>query len=341
MDSVLNQKEIDSLDRLNQRHKQLTTPNQFVQLAEKGMNLVPKEVKSFVSNIGNTLSEQELYKQCLEQLGTGFKVVLEQASKFSVNKESILKDLRKVSQVRGYEEITTLRSYDIAKVVATYKTKDLALAFSEGAITGFAGFAGLPFNLVLSNFLYFRAVQAIAMYYGYDIQNDSGELVLASTVFSNALSPSQSLTQNDLSAAVTKLMLISKATIVGQTAKKGWADMAGKNSVTLLLTQIRALSNKQAQKALAKAGQKGLENTLFKEVFELMGKKITQKAIEKSIPYISAGISALIDTAQMNQVLEYADVFYQMRFITEKEQRIEQLRQLEKEQVVDAIYREL
>lgn len=85
---------------------------------------------------------------------------------------------------------------------------------------------------------------------------------------------------------------------------------------------MRALANKAAQKALEKAGQKGLENTLFKEVFEQIGKKLTKDAIGKSIPYFSAAFSALVDTAQMNQVLEFADIFYQKRFIMEKENRI-------------------
>lgn len=40
----------------------------------------------------------------------------------------------------------------------------------EGGGTGAFGFWGLPFNLVLSTFLYFRAVQSIAMFYGYDVK---------------------------------------------------------------------------------------------------------------------------------------------------------------------------
>lgn len=37
----------------------------------------------------------------------------------------------------------------------------------------------MPFNLGLSTFLYYREVQSVAMYYGYDIKNDTAELVIA------------------------------------------------------------------------------------------------------------------------------------------------------------------
>ena len=70
-----------------------------------------------------------------------------------------------------------------------YRKHDLTVALVEGAATGVFGFAGLPFNIVLSTFLYFRAVQSIAMFYGYDIKNDPTELIIAGDVFMNALSP--------------------------------------------------------------------------------------------------------------------------------------------------------
>lgn len=92
-----------------------------------------------------------------------------------------------------------------------------------------------------------------------------------------------------------------------------------------MLTQMRALANKAAQRALEKAGQKGLENSVFREAFEQIGRKITLKTVGKTVPIASAVIGALIDTAQMNVVLEFADIFYQKRFILEKEKRINYL----------------
>ena len=101
--------------------------------------------------------------------------------------------------------------------------------------------------------------------------------------------------------------------------------MAEKNGVTLLLTQMRALAHGAAKKALEKAGKQGLERTAFSEVFEQIGKKLTQKSLSKAMPYVGAAIGATIDTAQMVQIIKYANVFYCKRFILEKESRISAL----------------
>ncbi len=213
----------------------------------------------------------------------------------------------------------------MSKLVNAYKDQDLLTAFIEGGVTGVAGFWGLPFNLVLSTFLYFRAVQSIAMFYGYDVKNNSEELVIASEVFARALSPSSNDTNSELTGIIGKVMLMTQASLVKQTAKKTWTDMATRGGMPLLLAQMRALANKTAQKALEKAGAKGLENSLFREVFEQIGRKLTLKMVQKAVPVISAVFGALIDTAQMKTVLEYADIFYQKRFILEKEGRINNL----------------
>ena len=188
-------------------------------------------------------------------------------------------------------------------------------------MTGAMGFWGLPFNIVLITFLFYRAVQSIAMYYGYDVKNDSSELIIASEVFINSLSPASS-DLNEMSGMIGKVMLISKATAVGQGVKKGWTEMASRGGVELLLTQMRALAHKSPQKALENVGAKGLEKSIFKDIFEQIGKRLTQKAIAKSVPLVSGVIGALFDSAQMKKVLEYADVFYNKRYLLEKEDRI-------------------
>lgn len=118
---------------------------------------------------------------------------------------------------------------------------------------------------------------------------------------------------------------MTEITTVKQVSKKTWEEMASSGGITLLICQIRALANKAAKNALEKTGQKGLEESLFKSVFEQIGKKLTKQAVGKSIPVVSAVIGALFDIAQMNKVLEYADVFYNKRFLIEKEVRINTL----------------
>ena len=98
---------------------------------------------------------------------------------------------------------------------------------TQGAGLGAAGFIGLPFNLVISTFLFFRAVQTIGLFYGYDVKNNPVELEIASEVFVNSMNPSDNETSG-LSGTIAKIMLITETTVVKQTAKKGWEAMANK-----------------------------------------------------------------------------------------------------------------
>lgn len=321
---ILNKKEQNSLDILTARYNKLIEPSKIAKIGKKAGELVPEKIKTLGKDLGISISEQQLYTQMMNLVGKGFKTIEEQAAKFSISEKQIVAKINKKSkqQITNIEEICLVRSYDISKAISNNKWQDILAAAVEGGGTGAVGLFGLPFNIVLSTFLYFRAVQSIAMFYGYDVKNDSAELVIASDVFAHALSPAKNDVNNEMTSIIGKIMVMSQAATVKQMSKKTWTDMAARGGVPLLLTQMRALANKAAQKALEKAGQKGLENTLFKEVFEQIGKKLTKDAIGKSIPYFSAAFSALVDTAQMNQVLEFADIFYQKRFIMEKENRI-------------------
>ncbi len=158
----------------------------------------------------------------------------------------------------------------------------------------------------------------------YDIKNDPDEMIIAAEVFTQSLSPGGT-PEGELSVTISKIMSLSVSTTVKQTAKKTWSDMATKNVVTRLITQMRALAHKSAQKALEKAGQKGLEKSIFKDIFEQIGRKLTLKSVERVVPFLSAVIGAAFDTVTMKQVIKYSTIFYEMRFIQEKETRINEL----------------
>jgi hypothetical protein len=284
---VVNQKETSSLDVLTRRYNKLIAPSKIAKISKKAGELIPEKVKLLGGELTEGISTQELYKQAMELVADGFKVIEEQAAKFSISEKTIIKKVNSVvpeHEITDLNEICFARSYKLSKLVNRYKSHDRLAAFVEGGITGAFGFWGLPFNLALSTFLYFRAVQSIAMFYGYDVKNDSAELVIASEVFSSALSPLKNDVNNEVSSIIGKIMLMSQTAVVKQTAKKTWTDMATRGGVPLLLTQMRALAHKSAQKALEKAGAKGLERSVFKDVFEQIGRKLTLKTVQKFVP---------------------------------------------------------
>ncbi len=99
---------------------------------------------------------------------------------------------------------------------------------------------------MLSTFLYFRAVQAIALSYGYDVKNNPAELEIAGQVFSCALG-SNDIEGNDtvsaeMGAIVAKIMMVSEMATVKQAAAKGWANMAAHGGMGLLFSAAASSS---------------------------------------------------------------------------------------------------
>lgn len=56
-------------------------------------------------------------------------------------------------------------------------------------------------------------------------------------------------------------------------------------------------------------------------MFEQIGKRLTKKSVTRFIPVVSGAIGAAFDTVQMNKIVTFADIFYQKRFILEKQLR--------------------
>ncbi|WEV73061.1 EcsC family protein [Bifidobacterium sp. ESL0790] len=321
---ILDAKECEEFEALDNRFKKLTTPGRVASVGKTLAEHVPENIKEKAETFKDSISERDIYKRAMEIASKGFHVLEEQAAKYSVNEAGVVKNLNAVLEdetVNRIDDICFMRSYDVSKAANKYSSHNVGAAVVEGASTGAMGVAGIPLSLVMSTFLEYRAVQTIAMAYGYDVKNDPDELVIAGGVFSAALNPHGS-NGAGIPDSVAKFMAIAEAQSIKQTAKKGWAAMAGKGGPALMLAQIRALANAAAEKALQKVGQKGLENSVFKTIFEQVGRKMTLKVIDHAVPVVSAGFGALFDTAQMSQVLQYADIFYHKRFLTEKKDRI-------------------
>ena len=130
-------------------------------------------------------------------------------------------------------------------------------SFVEGGATGLFGFAGIVPNIVTSTFCYYRAVQSIAMSYGYDVKNDADELMIASEVFATALAP-RGNASGEMAGIIGKIMMISEAEAIKQTVKKGWTEMAARGGVALLLTQMRAWLTVRQRRLFRRRAKKGL-----------------------------------------------------------------------------------
>lgn len=326
-DPVIDAKEEKAFKELTKRYEKLCEPGLVLKAGKKIGDLVPKSVLEKISEATDAVSEQELYSAALGTVADGFKQMQKLAARYTLGEADIVKKLDKAIpeyDVDSIEEACFARSYNLARLVNTARAQNMGLAFVEGAATGAPGFAGIPFNLAFSTFLYFRAVQSIAMFYGYDVKNNADELEIAAQVFSQAMAPGQDDGMG-LGGTIGKIMLISELQGVKQTAVKTWTDMAARGGIGLLVTQMRALANASARKALENVGAKGLEQTVFKNVFEQIGKRLPMKTVERAVPFVSGAIGALFDASQMNKVLEYADIFYQKRFLAEKEVRVNEL----------------
>ncbi|MBQ2957418.1 MAG: EcsC family protein [Clostridia bacterium] len=324
---IIDEKEERSLAELTDRYTRLLEPNLLGKMGKAVGGIIPEGLKVVGKATVDSIADAKLYQEAMKVIAEGFSMLESQAAKFSISESAILQKVNGVvvdNEITEVTEICLARGYELSRLVNAYKIQDQLWALGEGGVTGVFGFAGLPFNLVLSTFLFYRAVQSVAMFYGYDVKNDPSEMVIASEVFVSALGPTRG-GSTEMSSLIAKIMLISELTTVKQAAKKTWEKMAVQGGIGLVLTQIRALANSAAAKALEKAGRKGLENSLFSGVFRQIGKGLTKKAISKSIPYFSAVLGACFDTVQMKRILEYADVFYNKRFLVEKEVRVHSL----------------
>lgn len=322
-DPVLDEREQRELDELAERYKALTEPGLFERAGQAAFGLLPPQVKDAAQEVAETLTQQQLYGQMMKIVAEGFGTLERMASVATVSENQVLAAFGGAAG-NGPEQlgdICLMRAYDVARVANDQNYQHILAAFAEGGATGAVGFAGIPFNIVFGTFLYYRAVQSVAMFYGYDVKNDPAELVIASEVLSVAFAPKGA----DLGGAVGmvgKVMALAETATVGQVVKKGWTAMAQRGGACLLITQMRALAHASARKALERAGKEGIERSVFRNVFEQIGKRLPQKAVQRGVPVVGGIIGALFDTGQMQRTLAIADAFYHKRFLVEKELRV-------------------
>lgn len=263
-DSVLDARELHDLDLLTKRYEKLCEPGPIAKVGRKAVQLIPTEIKDQAGHLGHAISEQELYQQAMDVVARGFKILEQQAARLTVSPSVVVRHVNEATDEADIEDIDGIcmaRSYNIARLVNAERNRNLLIAAAEGGVTSTAGFAGIPFNLALSTFCYYRAVQSIALYYGFDTKNNAEELIIAGEVLTQAMNPGQG--SSEMASIIGKIMLLSEAQAVKETVKKSWAAAAAHGGIPLVIAQLRALAHRSAKIALEKTGQKGLENSMF------------------------------------------------------------------------------
>lgn len=331
-DPVLADEEVRLLDELTVRYEAFVKPTRIATLAQKASDLIPLRVKSGAAAARETVASQRYYVEAMKYAVNGLGELENRAASVSVGPDYVLTQVNAGLEgcaVAGLREIVLLRATDVSRIARRDQSQHLALAFMEGGATGFFGFAGIPFNLALSNFLMFRAVQSVAMFYGYDVKGDPAEMEVAASVLMSSFSPdardgagARGEGGSGIEAMIGKVLIFAEVTAVKQTATKGWAAMAEHGGITLVLTQIRALANAAARKALEKSGQKALEVSVFRGVLEQLGRRMTLNNVGRIVPGVGAAVGAVIDVGAMKKAVEFADIFYAKRFILEKPLRV-------------------
>lgn len=362
-DPLLDERELRALDILAQRYRELHHPGRLARAAHACSNLVsaitgharsdtPSAPKP--ANDASSRQPSALTAAAIEQVGAAFSALERHAAELSASDSFILSRLNAISDLHicKLDEICLLRSYTVAEAVEGYKRSDVQIAALEGALTGLPGFAGIPFNIAFATLLGFRAAQSVARFYGYDAKNDPVELALAGEVFMHSLDHSQRSAEPrassaagmagateatganpdgageaafDHSSPIERVMLVGRGVAIKIGTKKVWAEAAERGLVTAAITQARLGAMRAAEESLLSVGVRETEQAVVRDALRYTGAHATQALVQRSIPLVSGAIGAYFDATKVRRTLEYADIFYQKRFILEKASRIEAL----------------
>lgn len=326
---ILDAREEDLIAALQKEFEDFTKPGVVARglkkLTSTAGRIVPEYLKKVVSNTQSSAGDWELTQKTLEMAEKGFHKLTQQASRMTVSTPGVIEKLSaRGPAISTFEEVCLLRSYDIEAVIEDKTYQDLLLAALEGAATGAFGFVGLPFNLALSFFLYFRATQSVALHYGYDVKEDPRELQFAAEVTLQSLDPNFS--GSGLGGFIGKMMLAAEISGLKQALGRTYAEMATRGGSALLFVQIRALANKASQKALEKAGKESIEAGVFKTLLAQLARRMPKEAVKKGLPVIGALLGGLSDSYLMSRILCGAKLIYHKRYLFEKEHRISLLK---------------
>lgn len=181
------------------------------------------------------------------------------------------------------ERPSDLFKYDLEKldaVVGFLGAKYKTVAAGEGALTGAAGFAGIPADVLSLLTLSQRAVGEYATYYGFDVSLQNERIYAL-----NVLGYSSSATDAAKQAAMAQLAKIARDV----AAKKTWKHLEQYAFVQMI-----------------------------KKICESVGIRITKAKLADIIPGVGAVIGGGFNAYFMSKVCDAAFFLYRERFLAQK-----------------------
>lgn len=191
---VVDHREAALMKHLAVDYQKFTTPGRvskgFAEAWRRVSQIAPDKLATLLGAATDAAAEAKIVRKAMEYASRGFGELVKHSSRFTLSRDAVLRAIRQAGlEVAHFDHIPTLRSYKLEPIIQGRRGWSIAGAFAEGAATGAPGLFGVPFNIALSFFLYFRAVQDVALVYGYDVKNDPRELEIASQITLMSLAP--------------------------------------------------------------------------------------------------------------------------------------------------------
>jgi hypothetical protein len=321
---IVEEKDLERLTNLYGKFVKPSLVNKTITGAKDTIyKFTPKVLKDLTKDSLDVISDTDLWRKVMQMAADGFMILQGVSSKYTISEKDIIKRIQKTHpEIYSINQIKNMKGYEIEKIVNSLDMSAYLSTILQSAPTGAVGMAGLPANIILSIFIQYRTVQLIAMYYGYDIKNSPSEMEYASAVLIEVISKGKVNDTGGLNEIIGKMMAEAELTSLRSALTKsniGYAQMVMNGGIQQLYVKIRAITNKAALEALNKSNTKGIENGLVKRILESLSTKMSQSAGAKAVPVISAVLSVLIDTYQINKVLKMANIIYHKRFLIDKE----------------------
>jgi len=326
---IWDEKEYLRMEYLKVKYLKLINPSYFSKKITPIFDQVKKTVpQSGWIKIGNTITQSDFMSRAMSIVGKQFKEIETKTAIISVSKKDVLNvHNRYHSSIVKFEDICFARSYDVSKMINKKDYEHLIWTTIQSVLSGITGISGVVYSTVFGSFIYFRAAQSIALYYGYDVKDDPLELEFAGEVTLIALSKIfEDKKSNHVANHIHQMMLTDEHSLKVETNKSTFSSVgqASRSASSAKLVTKRAVNMSEylLKKSLSKSHKKATEQEVFSELFERLIGLASKSSGKKVVPIAGTLIGMIFDISDMTRLLKYTNMVYEKRFIIEKEMRI-------------------